>query len=185
VELIPIESRPAVDVWRRPGDYQGRRVRLTGEAEVKRSAKGVYAVFRSPTGTRMATVVVRNEDAAPLLAIEVGGSAKLNVNLETTVEGTGELGQLALADAEFLPLDAPEGFVSVELPPEPEPAHAAPRQTPTAPKPPDNTVAAPTSPAFVGTGPNRVNVRGYYRRDGTFVRAHSRAAPGGGGGRHR
>jgi hypothetical protein len=191
VELIPIESHPAIDVWRRPGDYQGRRVRLTGEAEVKRSAKGVYAVFRTPTGTRMATVSVRNEDAEPLHAVEVGGSAKLNVNLETTVQGTGELGQLALADAEFLPLDAPEGFVSVELSPAPEPARAALRQTagapeiPTTGKPPNYTVAAPTPPAFVDTGPNRVNVRGYYRRDGTYVRAHSRAAPGGGGGHHR
>jgi hypothetical protein len=113
VRHIPIKSYAADDAWRQSATLKGERVRLTGKAEVKRTANGVYAVFKLPTGQRIATVSVKNEDAEPLAGIKVGEGATLNVNLETTVKGSVS-GQLALSDAEFLPLDAPEGFVTIE-----------------------------------------------------------------------
>jgi hypothetical protein len=187
--LVPIKSYPAVDAWRQSATLKGERVRLTGEAEVKRTANGVYAVFKLPTGLRIATVSVKNEDAEPLLGIEVGGSATLSVNLETTVKGSVSA-QLALSDSEFLPLDAPEGFVAVEEPPA-ETGRAREMQvaggsTPaTANNPTLAGTGAVTSPGIAGHGPKPVNVRGYYRKDGTYVRAHTRAAPGTGTGRRR
>jgi hypothetical protein len=162
---------------------------------VKRTAKGVYAVFKLPTGRRIATVSVKNEDAEPLLGIKVDGSATLSGNLETTIQGEVS-GHLALSDSEFLPLDAPEGFVSVEEPSSETGAATAAKALGGSTGQPGNNPAgtatpgqfgtgAATGPVVVGPGNKPVNVRGYFRKDGTYVRGHTRAAPGSGTGRRR
>jgi hypothetical protein len=118
----------------------------------------------------------------------------MSVNLETTVEGIKDGWYLALDDSEFLPLDAPEGFVAMEEPPTKE-AETIEKQkglrsksvnsSATNPAPVGNgpSVNAPTtitrsSPVSHGSNSKPVYVRGYYRNDGTYVRSHTRAAPG-------
>jgi hypothetical protein len=193
--LVPIKSYSAVDAWRQSATLKGERVRLTGEAEVKRTANGVYPVFKLPSGRRIATVSVKNEDAEPLAGIKVGEGATMNVNLETTVKGSVSA-QLALSDSEFLPLDAPEGFVSVEEPSAETGAATTTKAQGGSTGQPGSGPAGTASPGQFGTGgatgpvaagpgTKPVNVRGYFRKDGTYVRAHSRAAPGTGGGRRR
>ena len=194
VKLVPIKSYPIVAAWRQASALKGQRVRLTGEAEVKRSVHGVYAVFKLATGRKIAVVSVKNDDAQPLLDIKVGESETMSVNLETTVKGTSEGWYLALDDSEFLPLDAPEGFALVEEPPaemerttvakdqgqRPASVSSPGSNPPTVSNsPPINTPTFITSSShMVGTGSKTVHVRGYYRQDGTYVREHSRAAPG-------
>jgi len=205
VKLIPIKSYSAVYTWGHAGVLKGQHVRLTGEAEVKRTYRGVYAVFMLPTGRQIATVSVNNEDAEVLRGIKVDESAKLSVNLETTIKGTSS-GQLVLADSEFLPLDAPEGFVSLEEPtaetwkttaakgvnPAPSGTQVAElerffdqlrRAKGANPAPSGTQAATPTNPILIGTDSKPVSVRGYYNKKGTFVQAHSRASPGTGTGR--
>jgi len=172
---------PVTQAWREAAALVGRRVRLTGEAEVKRSEHGVYAVLNSPTGLRLATVTVRNADAEPLREIAIGQAVVRRVNLETTVKG-GSGGQMVLADSEFLPLDAPPGFVAAEPPPDDSSSPSL-ATTPT-PTTAGASAAAPASSTMIG-GSGPVNVRGYYRHDGTYVRGYTRSMPGMGGGRRR
>jgi hypothetical protein len=196
--LVPIKSYAVVQAWRQAGALKGQHVRLTGEAEVKRTERGVYAVFTLPTGRRIATVSVRNDDAGPLLQVKVGESAAMKVNLETTIKGTGEGGALVLADSEFLPLDAPEGFALLEEP-SAETGYATGAASGKANPGPPSKVVVPVyvpvpvpvpvpgvQPSLAGIGPGgTVNVRGYYRKDGTYVSGYTRAAPGMGTGRRR
>jgi hypothetical protein len=98
---IPAKSYSAFEAWRQSSSLQGKRIRLPGDAVLKRSALGVTAIFTSPTGRRIAGVGVKNDDAKPLSDIKVGESATLSVILETTVKGIVE-NQLVLTDAEFL-----------------------------------------------------------------------------------
>jgi hypothetical protein len=202
IRLIPIKSYPIEDAWRKGDSLKGQHVRLTGEAEVKRSIHGVYAVFTNYRGRRIAVVAVKNEDAEPLQEVKIDESEVMRVNLETTVKGIKDGWYLALEDSEFLPLDAPEGFVSMdELPIENERAPAAKHEgihhrsaNPSAINPAvvgnvpsvnmPTTITRPShvytrpSHVYIGTGGKPVHVSGYYKKDGTYVRSHSRAAPG-------
>ena len=63
LKLIPIESYNAATAWRKGEELLYKRVRLTGEAEVKRSTNGVYVAFVLPTGKKFAVVSVKNEYA--------------------------------------------------------------------------------------------------------------------------
>jgi hypothetical protein len=179
-KLVAIKSFDAVDAWYRADELKGRRVRLTGEATVKRSRNGVYLVFAKASGLRVATVSVKNDDAEPVAGVKVGETARRKVNLETTVKGVTS-GQLILEDGELLALNAPEGFVEVE---ETTTVRAAPGEgSGGGGGTGGGGGRGGTGGGAVGAtaGGKTVNVRAYQRKDGTIVRAHMRAAPGRGG----
>lgn len=185
--LVKIPSLPIQSAWRDSDRLAGKRVRLTGEADLKRTANGVYAVFQSPTGLRLATVTVRNADAESLRGLEVGAAERRQVNLETTVRG-GSGGQLVLDDSEFLPLDAPDGFAALDPPAYPagspgrvgEPKEVAKEEPPSGRLTPSRDRPASPAPGIAllpGAG-RTVQVRGYYR-NGQYVRGYSRSVSGG------
>jgi hypothetical protein len=155
-------------------------------------------VFTLPDGQRrIATVSVKNSNAEALQSLKVGESETMSVNLETTLLGV-KAGLLLLADSEFLPLDEPEGFVALG---EDSPSGATASSTKTEPGKAGSLAlgsisGATTRPVYGssgssiggigGSGGSRsVQVRGHYRRDGTYVHSYSRSSPGSGSGRRR
>jgi hypothetical protein len=184
--LVPIRSYTALDAYREAGNIKGQRIRVTGEAEVKRTERGVHAIFWHPRGggRRIATVSVKNDDAGPLADLKVGEGMRMAVNLETIVRGISAA-QLVLEHSEFLPLDAPEGFVEVDVPPPPAPKE--PEKTGPEKEEPDGPYTIINDPI---TGQPRkipvprgkkggkgVDVRGQIRSNGTYVPAQTGKAP--------
>ncbi|MFO0926371.1 MAG: FxLYD domain-containing protein [Gemmataceae bacterium] len=110
---VPIPSYTALEVWRDANRLINDRVRITADAYVKRSDKGLYAVLWVSPKLQLATVSVADQNAGPLLEIKVGEGERTSVNLEATIDRvTDQGGAVELSDCRFLPLDAPTGYVT-------------------------------------------------------------------------
>jgi len=92
LRLAAIRSYAALDAYEQADALKGKVIRVAGEAEVRRTSRGVHAIFWHPKarGRRISTVAVKNDDAGPLAEIKVDEAVKMRVNLETVVRGVSE-----------------------------------------------------------------------------------------------